>query len=83
MSHKNTGMSELVFAALTKESPFPPPTDDCPPYHVFLMSIGIMMGRLLERRLFRPEDLLAAAPRVYGKKTVEEVIDLIWGGRRG
>jgi hypothetical protein len=68
----------LVFAALTQESPSPPPIDDAPPLHVFTLSIGMMIGKLLEQKKFAPQDAVAAANWIAGKETAEEVIKLIW-----
>lgn len=78
MNHRHEGIPELVFAALTANGTPPPPTDDNPPLHVFNLSIGMMIGRMLEQGKFRPQDAIAAANWIGGKKSVEEVIKLIW-----
>jgi len=77
-THKHKGCPELVFAAITHESPTPPPIDDDPPHHVFNLSIGMMIGRLQEQGAFRPVDAVAAANWIAGKQSVAEVIKLIW-----
>jgi hypothetical protein len=76
--HEHTGLPELVFAAITFESPQPPDVTDDPPLHVFTMSVGFMMGKLLAQGRFRPQDAQAAMSWIAGKKTVGEVIKLIW-----
>ena len=76
--NQTKGCPELVLAAITFISPNPPPIDDEPPFPVFMMSIGIIMGKLLEQGKFRPADLTAAANWIGGKKSVQEVIQLIW-----
>ena len=76
--HRHKGIPELVFAAITHESPNPPPIDDAPPLSIFNLSIGIMIGRLQEKGAFGMHDAIAAANWIGGKESVEEVIKLIW-----
>lgn len=78
MDHKHNGMAELVFAAITQSYPMPPPIGDDPPLHVFTMSVGIIMGKLVQEGKFRPQDLVAASNWIAGKKSVQEIIKLIW-----
>jgi hypothetical protein len=69
----------LVWAAITHESPTPPDISDNPPLHIFTMSIGMMIGRMLAQGKITPKDAMAAASWAGGKKTPQEIIDLIWG----
>lgn len=76
--HRNKGIPLLVFATITHFYPEPPPIDDDPPFHVFMFSIGMMIGRLLGKGHFTPPDAAAAGQWIAGKTSPEEVIKLIW-----
>ena len=75
--HQHIGCAELVFSALTQYMG-PPPIEDNPPLHIFTMSIGIQMGRLLGEGKVRAQDVIEAANWVAGKKTPREIVELIW-----
>lgn len=76
--HKNNGLSELAFAAITHKRPYPPPIDDNPPLHAFTMSLGMVIGQIMADGSVPAQHWEAAANRICGKKTPQEIIKMIW-----
>ena len=80
MNNQTDGnLGALAFAALTTDCPHPPPIDDNPPLHVFMLSLGFMLGMSTAKHKLQPRVAGDALSWLSSKKTPQEVIELIWG----
>lgn len=69
----------LAFAALKTMSPQPPPIDDNPPLHIFMLSLGFMLGRAAFIHQVPEPAVRDAMIWIAGKRKPQEIVDLIWG----
>ena len=72
-------VGHLLFAAVTHDCPHPPPVNDNPPFHVFMLSIGFLLGKTAVAHKLPHRAVSDGLHWVSGKKTPQEVIELIWG----
>lgn len=70
--------AQRAFLAIKQRWLNPPPINDNPPLHVFNLSIGMLIGQLLEQKKISPQEASAAGNYVANEETVEDVIKLIW-----
>lgn len=68
-------MSEMALIALRNMGC--PPHNDNPPFHVWVLSIGMQLGKMLAERKIPKTAILQAADRIANKNSIAEIKQLV------